>query len=979
MTRQSRKFDTKSLSRRLATATVILASFVASTLTAFAEDFLSEFEGPEPSWKVLLNPQESRVPIHQRRRGTGKTGGAEFVRINSNRENSPVRLEHVVPAATVLDELEVSLWVKSNHEGFVLEVRVTLPDVIDPKTKAPLTLQIAGDVYQTRNQWQQLKCRTSDRAVSDRLRLLRAKYKLSIDPKSMYVERVVLGGRLPPGDTDISLDDLTLSPLVHFQATEGEASLDVIEPINQSFQDQNSNESRSDLPVEFLLHRLQVEKKPFFPRIVNYHKERPDVLASAGMNVAWVQDYENASVTTPLRRQGLWITSAPPYAKGMDGEPLDSEDASLLPFQANTSPVLFWMLGVRMTTDGKPKLASWTNQIRNADRRFNKRPIAADVIENERLCSRHVDMLGMSRHVVHTNCSFADDRDWMIQRRDQALPDSFCWTWIQTEPAPSLTDLARRLDSRPMFEPEQIRLQVYAALAAGCRGLGFWTTTPLDDDSPAARERMLALTQLNLELDLFEPWIASGGVPQLVSFKVGANHADQPAQGGKNSNGAKTSLIGKNSRTDSKSSKPPENELHAALIRSELGALLLPMWLEDNAQFVPGPMAARNVTIIVPGGGETAAAWEISTTGQLRHLDRETVAGGVQIRLPRFDQTAAVLITTKQSAVNDLNRKILTIQEQSARVSVELAKLKLDRIRQVDQSLQSLGADLKDGWRWLGEAKLQLDKADAALRNQQSHEARIYAGEALQFGRLVQRNHWENAMKRLPSPVTNPWAVSFQSLPEYWKLSRHLEAMGSLDAIENLLPSGEFEDQSTLVAEHWKHEQSSLETVQSSAELYRLAKQGKFCLRISARPLDGETVPGIVPKPPVTIISPGISVHTGQVVKISGWAKIPAPLVGSVDGALIYDSLLGKAGAVRLKAVQDWQRFELIRPVPESQEMTITIALHGLGELMVDDLRVSAFELTPDAPVAKAKSSPIAPAKYSPLDIRRLNPLPKRK
>ena len=258
-----------------------------------------------------------------------------------------------------------------------------------------------------------------------------------------------------------------------------------------------------------------------------------------------------------------WLTSAPPYAKGMDGEPLDSDDASLLPFQANTSSVLFWMLGARMSPDARPRLTSWTNQIRNADRGF-KRPIAADVSENERLCSRHVELLGISRHVIHTNCSLPDYRDWMIQRRDQALPDTFCWTWIQTEPVPSLSDLARRIDSQPMLEPEQIRLQVYAALAAGCRGIGYWTTTPLDAGTPAARERLLMLTQLNMELDLFEPWITSGGVPQLVSFKIQGPKSDKPLNAANVPNSksskdatatAKSFAAGKHSRNDSKTSR----------------------------------------------------------------------------------------------------------------------------------------------------------------------------------------------------------------------------------------------------------------------------------------------------------------------------------------------------------------------------------------------------------------------------------------
>jgi hypothetical protein len=279
----------------------------------------------------------------------------------------------------------------------------------------------------------------------------------------------------------------------------------------------------------------------------------------------------------------------------------------------------------------------------------------------------------------------------------------------------------------------------------------------------------------------------------------------------------------------------------------------------------------------------------------------------------------------------------------------------------------------------LGDAKIQLDKAEVALKAQQPAEARQFAAEAMQLARLLQRAHWEHVNRRLPSPTSNPWAVSFQSLPEYWRLSRQIESLGPAEKMQNQLPSGEFEDVSTLLAEHWKNEQAMQESVESSADLYRIAKQGSYSLRLSASPIDGATIPSIMTKPPVTMVSPGISARAGQVVRISGWAKIPADLLGSLDGAMIYDNLLGKPGAVRLKSSQDWKRFELVRLVPESQDVTVTLSLNGLGELLIDDLRISVFELGEEPPLPPSNKSPIAPARYSPLDnFRRLNPLQKR-
>ena len=936
-----------------------------------AEQYEADFDGPGTSWQVRCRETDARLTVHERRREAGHRSGAEFIKLKVARDNVPLRFEHNVPTVRVLDELEASLWVRSDHAGAVLALRIGFRGLTDPETGASLSMIVAGDVYQTPGQWQQLTCRTSDKAVNDQLRLLRARKRVAIDPATMFVDRVIVGCTLSSGTTELLLDDLALGPIVP-------VALDPQSDRSVTQTGTTGSERSSTVPVEFRLHRLRVEDKPFFPRISAYHDERPEALAAAGFNVAWISDAEATAITAPLRRQGLWLTAMPPFAKDASGEPLDSEDASLLPFAPNSSSVLFWMMGARLTANGRPRLQSWTNQVRDADRVF-KRPLAADVADDERLCSRHLDLLGISRHVMNSEVTLLDYRESLVQKRDRAWPDTLCWTWIQTEPSPELMDLASPAGTTPLLEPEQIRAQVYAALAAGCRGVGYWTTTPLDGEGPVARERLLALTQLNLELALLEPWLATGSSVQLIPFTVDARHAEQLTPT------VTKSLLGArptNKKPDATADKQRERELTAALIRSESGALLLPMWLEDRSQFVPGQLAANNATIIVPGGGETATAWEITTTGRLQNLARETVAGGIKIVLPKFDQTAAILITSDQSVVERLNQRIAAMQDKSAAACVELSQLKLERTRQIDQQLQQMGVGLPEARRLLEQAKHHDNSASAALKQQQYQSARQHAADAMQLTRMLQRVHWENAVKKLPTPVVSPYALCFQTLPAHWRLMRTVSER-SAAAAANKLPSGEFEDLDTLIAAGWRHEQRAIPGVQSAAELHPSAKQGQYSLRLAAQPAAGEPPPVSLNKIPVTVVSPPLTVHAGQVVRISGWVKLQQAVVGNLDGATIHDSLLGKTGARRVKAARDWQRFELLRVVPESQDLTVTISLHGLGELAVDDLQIVAFVPSTEVAESPSPSEPtVKPAKFSPLDaldLRRLNPLPKRK
>jgi hypothetical protein len=924
---------------------------------SLARQFELDFDGPEASWQVRCRQREATLLTQERTRDSARRGCCEFFRIKTTSQTALLRIEHEVSPIRVLDELTVTLWVRSDRPGPTLAVRLAVHGSEDPETGAPLTMFITGDKYDQPGKWQQLKCRTEDKAVKDQLRQLRARKKVPLDSAALYLDRVVVGCQLSNGTTEIMVDDLDLGPVVpvDFETV-------TTPDVRQIGSTEDTTAEPNPIAVDFNLHKLRVDGKPFFPRMVPYRQEHADAISGAGFNTIWVPDASTINNTGQFRSRGIWLTSTPPFAKGATGEPLDSDDASLMPFTPASSSILFWTLGIRMNSDARPRLPSWSNQVRDADRSF-KRPIAADIADDERVASRHLDFVGLSRHVLNSGVSLADYRDELIRRRDRAWPGSFCFTWIQTEPAAELLDLAPSADETPMLEPEQVRMQVYAALAAGCRGIGFWTTTPLDSDAPGARERYLMMTQLNLELGILEPWIATGSGAQLISFTVENAASDRKTP-------------------PREASKKRERELSAALIRSEYGALLLPMWLEEHSQFVPAQLGGQSATIIVPGGGETATVWQITTTGRVQNLSRETVAGGLKIVVPKFDQTAAILMTSDTAIVEQINQHIGRIQERSATVMVELCRLKLERVRRIDEQLQQLGVPQSDSRQLLSQAKMQADMAEAKLKQQEYHAARQYACVAMQLARLLQRAHWDRAVAKLPTPVTSPYALCFQTLPAHWRLVKSLEESGKSGSSTNLLPSGEFEDLDTLIAAGWRHEQRPTPDVQSTAELFPTAKVGKSSLRLAAEPTAQNPASFQFHTAPVSVTSPPISAHSGHVIKITGWVKTPHPIPRSLDGVTLYDNLLGKTGALRITDTGDWQRFELWRIAPESQSVTVTAEMHGLGEVLLDDLRITSTPLPNKLAEATRHVDPaVKPSKFTldPFDLRRFTPRRDRK
>lgn len=931
---------------------------VALWQNAFARQFELNFDGPESTWQVRCRQPEAVLESQERRRDQARRGQCEFVRVQASVDNTPMRLEHDVPAVRVLDELTASVWYRADHPGATLAIRIAFHGTTDPKTGAPFWLVVMGDKYEDVGKWQQLTCRTTDKAVNDQLRKLRAAKRAVLDPAMMYVDRIVIGAQLGKGTTELQIDEFEMGPVVPVDyEVGGKEAIEQVSGVDPEMRLGSGSSKSPTVPVEFRMHKLRVNGKPFFPRIIQHRQERPELIADAGYNAIWVSDVESMANTGQFRDRGIWLTTTPPFAKDADGAPLDSDDASLLPFAPNTASILFWMLGVRMTAETKPRIASWANQVRDADRSF-KRPLAADVADDERIASRHLDIVGLSRHVLNSGVSLADFRDEIIRRRDRAWPGTFCFSWIQTEPASELMDLKQIADEAPVLEPEQLRLQVYAALAAGCRGIGYWTTSALDSDAPGARERHLMLTQLNLELGLLEPWLATGSATQLIPFTI-----ETPTKPGKSP-----------ARPAKGADLRRERELSAALIRTEFGVLLLPMWLEENSQFVPGQLASSSATIVVPGGGETATAWQISTTGRVQNLNRETIAGGIRIVIPKFDQTAAILVTSDPSIVDEINQRIALTEERSATVMLELARLKLERVRRIDQQLQQLGVGQPDSRQLLGQAKLQYEMAEARLKQQEYHTARQYAATVMQLTRILQRAHWDHAVARQVSPVTSPFTLCFQTLPAHWRLIRAMEKSGRSGDV-NRLPSGDFEDLDTVIAGGWRNEQTPVADVKTIADLHPIAKKGRFSLRLSAESTVPDPATFQFAFAPLAVTSPPLSVNAGHLVKISGWVKTPQQIVRSLDGALVYDSLLGKTGGIRITNAGEWQRFEFWRVVPSSQQLTVTAEMHGLGEFLLDELKITSTPFASELAEAPRVVDPeVKPSRFSPLDLRRLVP-----
>jgi len=899
-----------------------------------ARDHFDAMDSDRPAWSVVCDKSAIQVTKHVRSTEIRHQGrAAELFDVEVAADVTNLQVVNQLPSAALIDDLKLSLWFQSNQDGATLTARVVFPNQIDIETGTTLMVLVEGDTYTKVGQWQKLECRDLDQRLTRMLPKIRRRLQSAggaadIDVAGRYIDTAVINIRTSRGQSRFAIDELQFGPIVEPQSEGKIRTTPKAEP-----------EVVPD--AVFQLERLVVRGQPFFPRFIPYHGEQGGDLARMRLNLTWIPDYQDGTLLAELERMGLRAMAIPPQPAPEPGqEQAGSSNAHLAPFGPETAPILFWYLGTQIQPDAKREITIWQEQVRNSDRAF-KRPLMGDVAGLERTYSRQFSMLGVHRAAVHTNFSPRNYRDWLVEHRNLAQPGSFLWTWVQTESPLSVAEARESAGWHPqVVEPEQIRWQVYAALAAGYKGIGFWTHSSLDDDRPGTLERKLAISQLNMELEILEPLLATGSLGGNASFTAQAEALRKP-----NRVGAMREAELNDRDVQLRRQEQLKTDLEAAVITSAgIGKLVLPVWYADEAQYVPGRMVANDATIVVPGVGESSRAWEITTT-RIRELPAERVTGGKQITLKKFDMTAAILFTENPSIVERLRERVNYLSESAARVSVELARAKHERVVAIDLELQKLGRGQNDSARILEASRNCLDRAETFRKAQQFHDARLQAADAQQYLRILQYIHWSDAAHRLDAPVSSPHTLCFQTLPDHWNMIARFGRTLNSEA-KNVLRSGDCEDFPTMVAEGWTRSETAIDGVRAVAELLPAgAHKGTYSLRLVAAPAAGREPPISIPQRTETVVTPPVTVYKGQLVFIRGWVKVAAPSIGNLDGSMFYDSLGGPTAALRWRNVSDWKKFEVIREVTATSELTLTMALSGLGDIRFDDLEIILLDV----------------------------------
>ncbi|MDY3554325.1 hypothetical protein R5W24_003445 [Gemmata sp. JC717] len=910
---------------------------------------------------------------------------SEHVKVTADAATGDAAFLHYhydTPPALITPALSAGVWVRCTRPGVQLRARVVFPKEPDPaRPESPLTALIVGDTHNGEN-WQKLTLTDVPALLGKRLPILQTQIGRAVNADGAYIDRIVLNLYTGPGTADVWIDDLDIGPVKGAEGAGG-APGEVVKRPKPGTEKKGARGRLSRQEGG----QLFVDNKPFFFRAVRHTGAPLHVLRQAGFDSLWVPADVPADVLEEANREGWLVVPSVPTA--LPAAPTANSTAEAAALDAYyrkfaDSDVLFYDLGSGRQQEQTGAVERTRDYLRLRD---PKRPFSAGVWDGFKGYSAFLDAVGTYRWPLFTSLEMEGYRGWLAQRMSLSSKRAVFWTWIQNHAPDWYVESVASVSPGGGFaepigpHPDQVRLLAYLSVACGCRGLGFWSDQYLAD-SHHGRGRLQGMAILNSELEMLAPVLLAG---------------DQQPQWLDTSH----------------------EYVKAALIKGNLsgnfGAVLLPIWLGPGSQYVPGQGALNDLTVTVPLVADGADPWRISPAGVtcLRN-DAQKVPGGTRLTIREFDLVTPIVFT------NDVSQNGLVVQWQdynrkygrlAARWAMDLAAEEYDKTLATHRKLAEMGVQIRGADSLF---QLAAQRHTAAQRHAAAGlhaQAFADAQGALRPLRVVMWDHWKKATETLDVPSASPFAVSYHSLPKHWELFREIQ---SCQVGVSALPGGAFEpvgggplpkdgapvselpgwsarfgtldrvkvaaglvpaDQTTDKPDVKTPEYLGLKMWRPSREITRpgdgyeppAPQLGRGVLKLEVRrrgdvapdgkPVEQSTMP--LERTFLAVESPPVNLPPGSLVRVSGWVKIPGEISLTSDGAMLYDSAGGEPLAVRVtKTKGKWKQFHLYRRVPASGQISLTLALTGVGVAYFDDVRIEPLHPTAQGAQYGARPGP---------------------
>jgi hypothetical protein len=895
--------------------------------------FYEGFETLRPSW--TRGEADASVTIQKHDRTDERArNGLRCERLVLNLGRGQYVFYHLpVPKIAVTPETAVSLAVKGSRSGIQLLVQVVLPhEPAGPPTLSARRVVLPGPTYQTPGLWQELRVTQVAGALERQLRLLRAQLGRDVDVRDAYLDRVSINVYTGPGEVEVFLDDLIISPFLPATAlSEERASLAGVQiPSGQR--------------LRLLGEKFLLENKPWFFFGISWAR-------FSGGTVPWWQRFPNAIRLVPLASVEALGTNTPEKDLGVlavvdltAASGNGAIDKSQLLRASSAAPLLGWVIGAQGFPRHVPdrplpldQLARLAETLRQSD--ASGRPVL--VASNRELqgVSMHADGILVGAPVLGTTWELADYAAWLEAARYTVRPGT---------PLVAVLPLDAIGPWKASVEPAHVRLVTYACLLAGSRGIAYQIDQPAELEANGV---LPALELLSLELQLLEPFLAQAAPvhrlrpESLRAFGAGEESLYERLR--------KTNASTKSRRGDEKRSaaEPGEPEgtgwrgLSGATFRAGSSVVALLAWLGPQAQLVPGQWSAEELSVVIPGVPETATAWQVTAVG-LIPLDCRRVAGGAEVRIREFDLTSAVVLMTDWAQIRALRDRAMERAPRAAQLALEIAEQEWRRSEQVLHQLREAGPPdvppiQQRAYRFLEEARLAWRQHDYP----RCYDAAQRACRAL---RLARRATWEALQGPGATPASSPFLASWELLPRQRALLEMLATVTSDSA--TILLEEDFNDAQRLRQQGWT-QFTDLPTDWSGRIFLTDGVQGqslraaRLVLRWDPRDKQEQAVPVLDGRQGLTLISPPFKAPQDGVLVVSFDLKVPMRIEPDIGSVWVFDSEYGPEWSLRVRQSTANHPYTLYRPVRSGRSVQVMIRLQGVGEAYWGRLRIGLIPI----------------------------------
>ena len=310
------------------------------------------FETPQPTWQREYTDGTIKLQAQDRSERAAHGGRlSEHFRFETTSGNQ-FFVSYGTPRVPVGNDLSVSVFVRANRGGVRIYARVVLPADIDPETKAPSFVMVPGTIFDQPDRWQKLEVVHMLPSMERLARVLRASSRRPVRLDGAYVERVVVNLLDSPGQSDVFLDDLEISPVPE----------DVLAGWSKS---QSSGGSRAAAAAGALaakgiglnhgrvrLERNLLEKRgsqhrffPWFPTVIDAPGANPVELRLAGFDVLFADDQMDPKQLKSLADGGVLLMKRLTGATTSEGPRRVLDQMTAFPLR---NSVAFWHLGDRL-------------------------------------------------------------------------------------------------------------------------------------------------------------------------------------------------------------------------------------------------------------------------------------------------------------------------------------------------------------------------------------------------------------------------------------------------------------------------------------------------------------------------------------------------------------------------------------------------------------------------------------------------------